>query len=167
MIERKVARRLGELFMDKGCISAAQLETALKEQRTSKEFIGAILVRKGWVTEEELLKTLGEQYGIPYVRLAAEQIDWSVAGQFSPALTDRACFPMRMDETSVTVAITNPLDAWVLSELGRWVGRRKLQLVLASEQEIRAAIRRSRQQAISQSLETLLGEEEDDTKSRP
>lgn len=160
-MDKKTTKRLGELLVEKGRLRPAQLEEALTEQRTSKEFFGAILVRRGWITEETLLKALGEQFGIPHVRLADERIDWSVAGQFAPALADHACFPMRMDEASLTVAIANPLDAWVLSELGRWIGHRKLQLVLASEQEIRAAIQRSRQRAISQSIEALLEEGED------
>ncbi|MBI4323133.1 MAG: MSHA biogenesis protein MshE, partial [Candidatus Omnitrophica bacterium] len=69
-----VTKRLGELLMDKGLISAGQLEHALQEQRTSGEFLGAILVRRKWVKEGDLLSTLGEQMGIPYVRLAEQAV---------------------------------------------------------------------------------------------
>lgn len=145
------AKRLGELLMGKGLISAGQLEHALQEQRTSGEFLGAILLRRRWVQEGDLLRTLGEQMDIPYVRLAEQAVDWTFANRFpSTLLTDHLCFPMRLEGQSLIVAIANPLDAWAVSELEREAANRgwRVQLVLATGQEIRDAVAQATQHAV-------------------
>ncbi len=136
------AKRLGELLVKKGVLTPTQLNIALERQRSTREFLGAILMRLGWLTEEALLKTLAEQFVIPYVRQEDEAIDWNAAKRFSSALLmDHHCFPLRMDGQTVTVAIANPLDVWAISELEKKAGFRKIQLVLMSTQEILALLK--------------------------
>ena len=146
-----VTKRLGELLMGKGLLSAAQLDQALQEQRTSGELLGAILVRRKWVKEEDLLKALGEQMDIPYVRLASQAVDWMLANRFSPMLlTEHLCFPVRVEGLVLVVAIADPLDAWAMSALEKEAANRgwKLQLALAVGQEIRDALAKAKQHAI-------------------
>ena len=149
----KTGKRLGELLLEQGRISPQQLESALAAQRESGEFLGTLLVRKGWLTEDALLQTLAQQAGIPYVHLDAG-VDWSVASRFSlPALVAHQCLPIRIDDQSVTVAVANPLEAWALDELQRLVGDRKISVVLAPHREIAAAIRQAQRYAV-ESLNT-------------
>ena len=139
-------KRLGELLIEKGLLSQAQLAAALQEQRASKEFLGALCVRKGWVSEDALLDALAEQFGMPRVHLDQERLDGNVAKHFSPALLkDHHCVPLRLEGQAVVVAIANPLDAWAVSELEHAAGFRKVQLVLASKQDIDAAVARLHQ----------------------
>ena len=141
--------RLGELLIGHGLLKPWQLEQALQEQLQTKEFLGSLLVRKEWITEEDLLQTLAEQFGIPYVHLTNEQVDWMVASRFADTvMLEHLCVPIRMDRRSVTAAIANPLDAWIVSELERISGVRKVHLVLAPEREIRAVIHRAHQEAL-------------------
>jgi len=145
------AKLLGELLLGKGFVSTGQLDRALQEQRTTGELLGALLVRKGWVKEADMLKMLGEQMGMPYVVLADQAVDWTLAGRFSSALlTDHTCFPLHMDGESLIAAIADPLDAWAVSKLEKEASRRgrKLHLVLARTAEIRAAVAQAKQQAI-------------------
>ena len=147
----EVTKRLGELLMGKGLLSAGQLDQALQEQRANGELLGAILVRKKWVKEEDLLKALGEQMDIPYVRLASQTVDWMLANRFSPTLlTEHLCFPIRIEGRSLVVAIADPLDAWAMSELEKEAANRgwKLQLALAAGQEIHDALAKAKQHAI-------------------
>ncbi len=137
---------LGELLIHKGLITRAQLTAALQAQRVSKEFLGALCVRKGWVAEDALLDALAEQFGMPRVHLDQERLDGAVAGRFSPALLkEHHCVPLRLDGQAVLVAIANPLDAWAVSELEREAGFRKVHLVLASAKEIDDAVARLQQ----------------------
>lgn len=146
-----IAKRLGELLIGKGLLTPGQLDHALQEQRSTGELLGAILVRKGWVKEEDMLRTLGEQMGMPYVRLSDQGIDWTLAGRFPSALlTDHACFPLRIESEWLIVAIADPLDAWAISELEKEASNRgrKLHLVLARAQEVRAAVAQAKQKAM-------------------
>jgi hypothetical protein len=59
-----VWRPLGELLVDKGMLSAAELELALAEQADTGRLLGAILVDRGYVSGPALAVTLAEQYGV-------------------------------------------------------------------------------------------------------
>ena len=146
---RILKERLGELLVSRGLLKPWQLEQALQEQRATKEFLGALLLRKHWLTEDALLETLAEQFGLPYTHVRDEEIDWAVAGRFSSTvLLEHHCFPMRMDQRSLTVAIADPLDAWVMGELERIAGVRTVQLVLAPMRDIQEAIQQAQRYAL-------------------
>ncbi|MCX7023531.1 MAG: hypothetical protein NT080_02795 [Spirochaetes bacterium] len=52
--------QLGEILIGKGIITAAQMETALAEQKKNPgERIGAILLKLGYVTEAQVKAALG------------------------------------------------------------------------------------------------------------
>ena len=111
-----MSRPLGELLVEQGLLTPARLETALVEQRQTKEYLGTLLVRKGWLSRQDLLPVLALQLGIRYMRLDPQAIDWSVAAKFSTtALTEHKCLAIAMDRHRVTVAVVNPLDMWGVS----------------------------------------------------
>ena len=55
---------LGELFVEKGLITAEELAEALAEQKETGKRIGQILVRKGFVSGPSLTTVLAEQLGV-------------------------------------------------------------------------------------------------------
>ena len=59
------ARLLGELLVERGIVSAADIHKALAFQEQFSGRIGSILVRLGAVSEETLLPVLSEQLGVP------------------------------------------------------------------------------------------------------
>ncbi|MEP6998386.1 MAG: hypothetical protein ABI900_12105 [Betaproteobacteria bacterium] len=52
---------IGELLLEAGRLTRAQLARALTEQQSSKERLGRVLVRKGWLGEAELAALLAFQ----------------------------------------------------------------------------------------------------------
>jgi SOS response regulatory protein OraA/RecX len=52
---------IGELLVEAGRLTRAQLTRALAEQQSSKERLGQVLVRKGWLSEGELAALLAFQ----------------------------------------------------------------------------------------------------------
>jgi hypothetical protein len=148
------AKRLGELLVEQGLLKSWQLDLALQSQRTTKAFLGKILVQKGWITEDTLLRTLAQQFGIAYVHLDMNTVDWAAAGKFSPAASSgrHHCVAVAADERTVTAAIANPLDAWVISELEQRAGSRTIRLVLAPVAEIHAALAQAQQWAARSAL---------------
>jgi len=141
-------KKLGELLVGRGAITAAQMENALALQKTTGEFLGFLLVRVGWITQEQLVDAFSEQFGIPRMPWEDFPVDWSVADQFPMALiSGHASFPVQMDETVLTVVIANPLDAWAVSAFEKAAKSkgRKLKLMLATGTEIAGAVRRHNQ----------------------
>ena len=61
---RACARPLGELFVSRGLISEAELETALAEQAATGKRLGEILVDRGLVSGPDLTSALMDQLGV-------------------------------------------------------------------------------------------------------
>ncbi len=132
---------LGELLVSKGFITPLQLKDALEEQRLTKEFLGTLLMRKGWLRRQDFLQTFAEQMGLPLVSLNSITIDWAVAKKFSPtAIVEHRSLPIAMDRASVTVAIVNPLDVWGVEAIEKEAAGRKVRLVLISEEDFASAL---------------------------
>lgn len=59
-------RRLGELLLEAGLVSAQELTSAIKQQALTGKPLGAQLIDMGVVTKEAIARALGEQLGVPY-----------------------------------------------------------------------------------------------------
>jgi hypothetical protein len=153
---QKSSKRIGEILIEKGLITEAQLHDALQEQKINDGFLGSIMVRRGWINKKNLSEALAEQFDIPLIDLKSEYIDMELARRFSSSLIlDHKCLPIRQDEDSVTVAIINPLNAIAISKIEDEAKPRRVNLVLATEDDIDEAIR-SYRQYVSESIRRLL-----------
>jgi predicted transcriptional regulator len=56
-----MAKRVGELLLEKGWITKKQLREALARQRDSNQLLGKILVEMGAITRSQLIEALEEQ----------------------------------------------------------------------------------------------------------
>jgi type IV pilus assembly protein PilB len=61
--------RLGDILLAKGIVTAAQIEEGLKLQEATGKKLGQVIVDRGWVTEQDILKALSEQLSVPYIRI--------------------------------------------------------------------------------------------------
>lgn len=68
---------LGKILLSKELISEKQLESALSAQNTKNELLGNILVRLGYIDIRALLKSLAEQFDIPYL----DSIEMSISSE--------------------------------------------------------------------------------------
>ena len=64
-------KRLGDILIDSGFLSQAELQEALEAQRTagSKKRLGEIIVEKGLLTELDILRAISSQYELPIIDL--------------------------------------------------------------------------------------------------
>jgi type IV pilus assembly protein PilB len=146
---RKKGKYLGEMLVDKGLLTDDQLQAMMQEQLKNKKFLGQMLVEKGLITENELFQTIAEQFNIEFVGLADEEIDWDVALGFSSSIiTEHKCLPLRFDQETVVLAITNPLDAWVLETVEKEAAPNKVKVVLVKTSEMDTAIKQYHKNSI-------------------
>ena len=73
--------RLCSIREQMGCLDREQIEEALELQKLRKKRVGQLLLDLGYVDEDELLRALSEQYGIPY--------ETDLPGRIDAALTTR------------------------------------------------------------------------------
>jgi type IV pilus assembly protein PilB len=68
-------RRIGEILVNEGLITADQLDEALKHQRKTGDLLGAILLDMGLVAEADVAKTICIQFQLPFVCLTNYDYD--------------------------------------------------------------------------------------------
>jgi hypothetical protein len=79
--------RLGEILVERGLVTAEQLELALVDQQTSGELLGAILVARGFVAPTTIAAALATQYG------GLLKTEYGFATGFGPATQTPASTP--------------------------------------------------------------------------
>ncbi|MCD6155943.1 MAG: type II secretion system protein GspE, partial [Candidatus Atribacteria bacterium] len=60
------SKKLGEILIERGKITAQDLQEALEIQEKTGEKFGEILLKKGLITEQDLFDALAQQLGAPY-----------------------------------------------------------------------------------------------------
>ena len=134
--------RLGEALVEGKLITKDELDMALAEQQKTKEMIGKILVRLGFVTEKAMLQTLAKQQGIHFVELTTRVIEdkvlKAVPGKF---VWHYKIMPVSLDGDLLTIALADPFDMWPIDDLETHLGF-KVGKVLATPADIEAAIKK-------------------------
>jgi hypothetical protein len=98
--------------VQKGLLSQLQLQSALDEVVTSGEMLGRVLLRRGWIFEDELARTLAEQLGLPFLDLDQVGVQPSARELMPQEIGLRlAAIPARVAvDGTVTVAIADPTE---------------------------------------------------------
>jgi type IV pilus assembly protein PilB len=128
---RKRPSPLGERLVGAGVISEAELEAALKNHANSHVQLGETLLKMGLVDEDTLILFLGQQIGVPAVRLRSGLIDPHAVRLLPRAKAEAysalALFRVR---DRLTVAMADPANLRYVDELSRISGL-KVRPVLA------------------------------------
>ena len=103
--------RLGDLLVGKGMITEPQLGEALIASRERGELLGRVLLRRQWIYEDELARTLAEQLDLPYVNLRNTGVHYAVA-RLIPSETgiQFAAIPINVRGNRISVAFADPCD---------------------------------------------------------
>ncbi len=133
---------IGQLLKNKKLINEQQLEEALSKQRDTKEKLGQILLKFGYLKEDELLETLAYQLDIPYIKLSDEKIDLSVVNKIPVKFAHRyKIMPIREEGSALVIAMEDPLNIHLRDDIRLLLGY-EVKPVLASGREIIKALRK-------------------------
>ena len=135
-----MATKIGEMLLKGNLITQEQLRTALETQKKTRERIGSILVKTGFIKEPELLSFLGRQFNIPVVELSKYEINPEVVRLLPEDMVQKnLALPINRVGAKLIVAVADPSNMAILDAIGFKTGY-AVELVLASEKEITAAI---------------------------
>jgi len=135
-----MALKLGELLTKAQLISAQQLEHALEEQKQSGGRLGEHLVRLGYVSEEDILDCLSQQYGVPSINLRHFDIDESIIRLIPADVARKYQFiPVSKTGATLTVAMADPTNVFAMDDITFITGYR-VEPVVAAEEALREAI---------------------------
>lgn len=142
MIATAARKPLGQTLVDRGVISAEQLQRVLDEQRLSntQKLLGEILVERGMVTEEKICETLAEGYGVPFARINPRITDPQTIDILPREFLDQhTVLPLFLVEGVLTIAVAEPANVFLVEEMERLTGK-DVQIVAGTSKDIRATL---------------------------
>ena len=128
--------RLGDILVARDLISEEKIEEALKLQDRLGKRLGRILIDKGWVAENDVLRALSEQLGVPFVRLRPGLFDPVVVGELESSVARRLCvLPLFRVRNLLYLAAAKPQDMPAFDEVGEHM-RCEVRPVLSRKEDI-------------------------------
>ena len=132
--------KIGELLLKAQLITEDQLEKVLEDQQTTGGRIGQHLVKHGFVSEEDILDCLSQQYGVPSINLRHFDIDDSIIRLIPADVARKYEFiPVSKTGATLTVAMGDPTNVFAMDDITFITGYR-VEPVVASEEALREAI---------------------------
>jgi len=125
MPARMAARpRLGETLLSAGLVTSAQLDEALRLQLSRGERLGKILVGLGYLSDEDLVRILCKDAGIPFLAAHELQPQADAAALLPERLArQHHVLPLRLDGRVLVLAMANPFDLAAIEAIERQAGR--------------------------------------------
>ncbi len=161
----------GDILLHRGLLTEEQLAELRSAQRESlrngqrdASRLDQFAVQKGMLSEETVLKNLGEELGIGYVDLLEYPVDLSLLKTFPTRFIHRErIFPVGQYEDMLVVATSDPLNLYPLDEVASITGM-QVQPVLALKSEIEKLIKRNLGVG-SETIDGLMAQRAEATKS--
>lgn len=131
--------RLGDLLVQKGFLTAEDLDESLAMQHASggEQLLGEIVVARGYCTEDQVLECVAADCGIPYIRLDSRLFDPRAVELLPREFLEKNCvLPLFKVRQTLTVATAEPSNIFVIDQLRQLSGC-EIQLAVASSRDIR------------------------------
>jgi type IV pilus assembly protein PilB len=152
---KRQRKRLGELLVESGLITADQLQIALKE-KTGNQKLGETLLIQGFITEQRLIEALEFQLGIPHVSLSRYPIDVKLLKLVPKEIAKRQMLvPLRKEGDKLFVAMADPMDFYAVDDLRLSTGF-QIETAIAAKDEIIKAI--NKYYELDNTMQDFIGE---------
>jgi len=148
------------MLVDLG-LSSERLKKALDLQKKRGGRIGTLLLRLNFVKEEDVLKTLGTQLGLPFMPDLGE-IDREVALKLPITYAKKAVvLPLRRENGAIVAATSEPLNLSMIDDLSVLFSA-EISLCLASSEKILDMLNRLHSEGMNKAEDTVQEMEEED-----
>lgn len=156
-------RLVGEILQETGGLSEQALEEGLRVQKEKGGRIGEVLIRHKAITEEDLLKALGIQFGLRYVRgLSVDRMDMGFTEKVPIQFLKRYRMVPVMTEEARMIAINDPLVFQPLDDLRHLLGVDGSEVILAPQSAILSTINFAYDMSQSSAEQVIEGMHEED-----
>ncbi|WP_066588679.1 GspE/PulE family protein [Cellulomonas timonensis] len=135
-------KQLGEILLDEGLVTEAQLIAALDEQNNRGQSMGRTLVEIGVLTEGQLVSALARQVGMDFIDLDDYPVDRSALALVPASLCRRyTVLPVRLDNGTLILATADPGNVIAVDDV-RTVSGLQVRPVVATYDNLARAIDR-------------------------
>lgn len=120
----KTNLRIGEVLMERGCITQEQMEQALAYQKEHREKrVGQILIELGFITETHVLEALAARLGLEIVSIGQMQVDLAAVRLIPRELAEKQnLLAVRASEGSLEIVTNDPLNYFAFEEVRQLTG---------------------------------------------
>ena len=159
--------RLGEILVKENLITTEQLKKALEHQRQNGGKLGSVLMKLGYITDDQITGVLSRQYGVPSINLKYYEVDQNVIKLIPQDTAVRyQIVPLSRVGSTLTIAMTDPTNVFAMDDIKFMTGF-NVEPVVASESAISDAIAKfygdtSNDEALSQVMKDLADQEDAD-----
>lgn len=117
-------KRIGEMLLESGLITQAQLDQAMKTKMETSLRFGEILTALGFVSEDEVTQCLADQYGYKVTDLKYLEPE-QTAIDLVPSITalSSLVLPVKVTDDRFYCVIADPLDIPMTDSLFRMAGK--------------------------------------------
>ncbi|MFZ5952903.1 MAG: GspE/PulE family protein [Candidatus Rifleibacteriota bacterium] len=134
-------KRLGDILVDAGLISADQLQEALSKQKMMGKRLGKVLVETGMATEDSIANTLARQMNIPFLNLNEMTLPPEVLTTIPEGIVrSHNLLPVKLEGNSLQISMADPLDVFIIDEINYQTGY-EVNVAISPESQVEAAIR--------------------------
>ncbi len=133
-------KRIGDMLLESGKITEAQLMDALKKQKATGRKVGEVLLEEFYVTEQEIIEVLKVQLDIPIVDLENVKIDTTLLNLVDEKMARKyIVFPIFKQNNTLYLAVNDPLNTSVIDEV-RVATNMDVKLFLSTKEKIQTTI---------------------------
>ncbi len=151
-----MSQRLGDLLVKEKVITPEQLDQALKSQKESGSRLGSVLVKLGFLSDEDVTNFLSRQYGVPAINLTYFEIDPTVVKLIPHETAKRyQILPLSRVGASLTIAMVDPTNVFAMDDIKFMTGF-NIEPVVASETSILEGIEKAYGASQDEDLEKVM-----------
>jgi type IV pilus assembly protein PilB len=137
-------KRLGDILISEGVITKEQLSESINLQQKEGGKLGEVLLRLGYVSEEQIVIALSKQLSIPYISLASGKLkpapDQNLEELIPYDFANRnLVLPLSRSLNSLTVVMFDPLDLILIDNLKKFTSC-EINIVISTRTDILKAI---------------------------
>ena len=155
-------RRLGQILVDEGVLSADGLDRALSlQEERGDQRLGDVIVQDNLAPEAEVMRCLAIQFSRPFVHISRDDV--SEEGlELLPAemLGQHVMAPLGVSDGTLTVATDDPANVFLFDEVRRRTGL-AVRIVVACRSEIRQVLEELGRNESAMEVEQLIQGVED------
>lgn len=132
---------VGAFLLKKGIITEKQLIDAQALQKIEGIKIGAALIKLGYLTEDQLVQALSELYGYPILKMSSVTIDYA-AFRLIPEdiIKNYKIVPLSRQGNIVNLVITDPTNTTVLEQIKFFLSGFIINFFIGKDSEVKALI---------------------------
>ncbi len=132
-------KQLGEVLLDEGLVTEAQLLAALDEQTAMGTSLGRTLVELGMLTEAQLVRALAAQVGMEFVDLDEYPVDRAAVAMVQGALCRRhGVLPVALRDGALVLATADPGNVVAVDDVRTVSGMPVIPVVATYDNLLRA-----------------------------